>query len=372
MNLHEYHAKQIFSKNGIAIPDGAMANDAGSVERVARELNAPVVLKPQMRFKKRGKLGIIRFVDSAEGARREADVLFGTEVKGEKIRIILVEKQVSIDQEYYLAVTVDYSKACPVIILSRRGGVDIEELSEKSPEDILRLHVNIVDGLSKDHREKIRDFLGDDMLDIAEKLYGIFRDCDAELVEINPLVRTTEDDLIAVDGVLNVNGDSVFRHPELTSYVRDIEAADPVSLKAAENSWTYIDLPGDIAILSSGAGLTMTILDLIHFAGGRAANFLDTAQIDENGIYQAFELLCSAKPAGAILVNIFAGLNRCDSLAAGIRRYIEDHRVETPLVIRMVGNGEDAGHRILERAGIRVYQDLEAAVEQVVKLAGNS
>ena len=372
MNLHEYQAKQIFSKNGIAIPDGAMAQDAGGVERIAMELNAPVVLKPQMRFKKRGKLGIIRFVDNAEDARREADALFGTEVKGEEIRIVLVEKQMSIDQECYLAVTVDYSNACPVIILSRRGGVDIEELSEKSPEDILRCHVNIVDGLGNDHREKIRDFLGEDMLNIAERLYAVFRESDAELVEINPLVRTTEGDLIAVDGVLNVNGDSVFRHPELAAYARDIGSVDPVAVKAAENSWTYIDLPGDIAILSSGAGLTMTILDLIHFAGGSAANFLDTAQIDENGIYQAFELLCSAKSAGAMLVNIFAGLNRCDSLAVGIRRYIEDHRVETPLVIRMVGNGEAAGHRILREAGIRVYKGLEAAVEQVVKLAGTS
>jgi succinyl-CoA synthetase beta subunit len=203
----------------------------------------------------------------------------------------------------------------------------------------------------------------------AEVLYSIFRRYDAEMTEINPIVRTREGELLAVDAVLNVNDDSLVRHPELESLKEEMGDLDPIAEEARANQWTYIDLSGDIAILSSGAGLTMTILDLIGLAGGAPGNFLDTAQIDENGIYRAFELLARAKSARAMLINIFAGLNRCDRLAEGIVRYLSEHPIEIPLVFRMIGNREEEGHRILRDSGIEPHKDLEAAIGQVVELS---
>jgi succinyl-CoA synthetase beta subunit len=168
--------------------------------------------------------------------------------------------------------------------------------------------------------------------------------------------------------VLNINHDSVFRHDELLALKEEIPVDDPIAEEASLSSWTYIDLPGDIGILSSGAGLTMAILDLIHRGGGKPANFLDTAQIDEDGIYNAFDLLSRAKKTKVLLVNIFAGLNRCDSLAIGIKKYLQDHPLEIPLVVRMIGNLEEEGQRILKEIGIKPCTRLEDAVEQAVML----
>jgi succinyl-CoA synthetase beta subunit len=176
-------------------------------------------------------------------------------------------------------------------------------------------------------------------------------------------------ELVAVDAVLNINQDALFRHPELEELRRELPVEDAIAEEAQRNSWTYIDLDGDIGILSSGAGLTMAILDLIERAGGRAANFLDTAQIDDEGIVRAFELIVRAKPVKSVLVNIFAGLNRCDGLARGITRYLADNPLPVPVVVRMIGNREEEGYRILRDAGIEPVAELEPAVEMAVAAA---
>ena len=372
MNLREYQAKKIFSDHGIPIPPGRIAKSSEEVNNIAVELNCPVVLKPQLGIKKRGKLGIIKFADSPEVAAKEAERLFTLSVKGEPVKIILVEVKADIARELYLAVTVDYSRRCPTIIVSQLGGVDIEELAKNEPQHLLKLPVNILNGVTEKNLVRLKEFIGSEVTQYAQKLYTIFRKYDAEMVEINPLVQIKAKEFLAVDGVLNINSDSLFRHPELETFRREIGDIDPIAEQANANNWTYIDLPGDIAILSSGAGLTMTILDLINFSGGAAANFLDTAQIDENGIYKAFELLAKAKEAKVMLVNIFAGLNRCDMLAQGIRRYIEEHPLDIPVVIRMIGNKEDIGHRILREIGIEPFTNLEQAVDRVVELSKNS
>lgn len=369
MNLREYQAKRIFAEKGLAIPPGKVTRNSSEVEAVARELGGPVVLKPQMGFKKRGKLGLIKFADNPTDARSQSETLFRQEVKCEKIETLLVEKKLEIAREFYLAVTIDYSLRQPVLILSKQGGVDIEELAKTSPDQLLKIPVHPLTGLNADTFQKIDSFLDPQFSHITKILYTIFSEYDAEVVEINPLIQTKQGEYIAVDGVLNINDDSLFRHPEIASLKNEWRAADPIADEASANSWTYIDLPGDIAILSSGAGLTMTILDLIHFAGGSAANFLDTAQIDEEGIFKAFELLTKAKQARALLINIFAGLNRCDSLAHGIQSFLSKHRIEMPIVVRMVGNKETEGHEILRNAGIEPFTGLEDAVERVVHLA---
>jgi len=368
MMLREFQAKAVFAARGISVPPGRTASTPREVRQIAAELDSDVVLKPQLGVKGRGKRGVIAFCDDADTAEREAVRLFSLTVAGEAVRTLLVERKADIAEELYLAVSVDTGRRCPIVMASREGGVDIEALSRDTPEEILKLPVDILTGLSEKDRATIAQFAGDDVAVVASTLYSVFRDYDAELVEINPLVRTTEGVLLAVDAVLNINDAALFRQPAMASLKSEF-GGDPIVDEASVNRWTYIDLPGDIAILSSGAGLTMAILDLLRLGGGSAANFLDAAQIDEQGIYDAFALLARAKSARAMLINIFAGLNRCDRLAEGIARYLTDHPAVMPVVVRMVGNAEAAGHRILREAGIEPYRKLEEAIERVVALA---
>jgi len=369
MNLREYQAKRIFAGHGIAVPAGGTASTPPDVRDVAGRLGRPVVLKPQLGIKKRGKRGIIAFCDDPATAEQEAERLFAMTVEGEKITTILVEAKADITEELYVAVTVDFGRRCPTIVASKHGGVDIEEVSRADPGKVLKLPIDILAGPTNEDIAAIESLTGDDVTKVAVTLYDVFRAYDAEMVEINPLVRTTSRALIAVDAVLNVNDAALFRQPAVEALGEEIGSGDPIADEASAKKWTYIDLPGDIALLSSGAGLTMTILDLLRIAGGSAANFLDTAQIDETGIYDAFALLTRAKDARAMLINIFAGLNRCDKLAEGIVRYLTDHPYDRPIVVRMVGNGEEEGHRILREFGLEPYRGLEEAVERVVELA---
>jgi succinyl-CoA synthetase beta subunit len=369
MNLREYQAKQIFRKYGLRVPAGALVADPPEAESAARKLGCPVVLKPQLGVKGRGKVGGIGFADDPVGARREAERLFALTVKGETVLKLLVEKRLAISEELYTAVTIDYAARQPVMIVSSAGGVDIEETARVNPERIHRIPIHILTGVEQSTLAVISRQMGTEVSNTAKSLYRIFRDYDAELVEINPLIRTADRELWAADAVLNINADSVFRHDNLLPFKQEIPVTDPIAEEAAANSWTYIDLPGNIGILSSGAGLTMAILDLIHKAGGEPANFLDTAQMDDEGIFSAFDLLARAKETRVLLVNVFAGLNRCDRLADGIRRYLERDPMKIPLVVRMVGNLEEEGHGILREIGITPFTRLEDAVVHAVELA---
>lgn len=370
MKLKEYQAKKLFRRFGIPTPNGKLVRSPEEAGRVARELQGAVVIKPQLNVKGRGKVGGIGFADSVEGTVIEAERLLNTTILSEKVELLLVEKKIEISQEIYVAVTVDYDVRRPLIIASDRGGIDIEQIAVETPERLIRIHISLLKELSDSDLSPVQSMLGYDVSDIVKKLYTIFIENDAEMVEINPIVRNTAGNLCAVDAVLNVNDDAIYRHELLKPIQEEILREDPISAEAQENNWTYIDLPGTIGILSSGAGLTMAILDLIQAAGGQAANFLDTAQFDDEGIYKAFDLLLRAKPVKVLFVNIFAGLNRCDLLARGICRYIEDHRPDVPLVVRMVGNAEKEGHRILKDIGITPYSSLEKAISSAVDLGG--
>lgn len=369
MQLREFQAKRVFAGQGIAVPAGATASTPAEVREAAAGLGGPVVLKPQLGIKKRGKRGIIRFCDDPATAEGEAERLFAMTVEGERIRTILVETKAAIAEELYVAVTVDHGRRVPTIVVSEHGGVDIEETSRRDPGKVVRRPVDILTGPTSKDLAAIANLVGDDVAQLTATLYDLFRAFDAEMVEINPLVRSTAGGLVAVDAVLNVNDAALFRQPAMESLREEIAGGDPIADEASAHKWTYIDLPGEIALLSSGAGLTMTILDLLRHAGGSAANFLDTAQIDEVGIYEAFGLLVKAKDARAMLINIFAGLNRCDKLAEGIVRYLTDHPYDRPVVVRMVGNGEEEGHRVLREFGLEPYRSLEEAVDRVVALA---
>jgi len=371
LKLREYQAKAVFAERGIAVPRGEVVTDAGRARAVAAELGGAVVIKPQLGVKGRGKVGGIGFASSPEEAEQEARRLLGSEVKGERVERLLVEARADIQQELYLAVVVDYGQRRPVLMASKRGGVDIEQVAKETPEDLIRVTCSLLEPPSDEALAPLAEALGAEAAKVARTLYEIFRDYDAELVEINPIVVTPAG-LVAVDGVLNINEPAVGRHPELEAMAEQLPPEDPLVEEARQQRWTFIDLGGDVAILSSGAGLTMTIVDLLHQAGVQPANFLDTAQFDEQGMVAAFDLLSRARPPKVWLVNIFAGLNRCDRLAEGIRTYLADHPIEQPMVVRMVGNFEDEGHAILRAIGITPVRELEQAIAECVRLVGSA
>jgi succinyl-CoA synthetase beta subunit len=370
MKLREYQAKAVFARRGIPVPRGETARSAEEAERIATDLGGPVVIKPQLGVKGRGKVGGIGFADTPAEARAEAARLLGSDVRGETVELLLVEQRAEIERELYLAVTVDYTARRPVLMASARGGVEIEQVAREDPGALVTILGSMLRPPTEEELQPAVAELGQAAAEILLKLYTIFLDHDAELVEINPLVVTRQGELLAVDAVLNVNESGLARQTELQAMRKEIANEDPLAEEARANKWTFIDLGGEIAILSSGAGLTMTIVDLLARQGARAANFLDTAQIDEEGIYAAFELLGRGRPPKVWLVNIFAGLNRCDRLAEGICRYLAEHPLSQPLVVRMVGNLEEEGHRLLREAGVEPVRELEQAVDRCVELAG--
>jgi len=369
VKLREHQAKAIFSRYGIPVPSGRVVSSAAEAEAAARELGGAVVLKPQLGVKGRGKVGGIGFADNPAGARVEAERLLAATIKGERVRELLVETRAQVQREFYLAVTVDMSARRPVLMASARGGVEIEAVARDEPEALLRVPASVLSPPTDQELSPVAEALGPEAAGMLGALHRVFVDHDAELVEVNP-VAVTPGGLVALDGVLNLPDDALFRHPELQAMRDALPVDDPLAEEASHLRWTYIDLGGDIGILSSGAGLTMTIVDLITRAGGTAANFLDTAQIDEEGMVKAFELLARARPPRVWLVNLFAGLNRCDALARGIVRYVKEHPLSAPLVVRMVGNYEEEGHRILREAGIVPVLELEEAVQRCVDAAG--
>jgi succinyl-CoA synthetase beta subunit len=309
------------------------------------------------------------FAETPVEAGEAASRLFSMSIKGEAVEQLLVEEKVSFEDEYYLAVAIDYIERSPLLIASAQGGVDIEEVARSRPSAVMRIPLTILKEPSHHVLLALEGELGADIGHYAQVLYRIFLENDAEMVEINPLVRKEDGSLWAVDAVLNLDEAAAFRHEDWHQLRENISVDQPLVDEARAQNWTYIDLPGDIGILSSGAGLTMAILDLIHGAGGEPANFLDTAQMDDEDLYRAFEFMKRAKPVKVLLVNIFAGLNRCDTLAEGIRRYLEEKPLDIPLVVRMQGNGEEAGRRILQDLEMEPFSRIEHAVEKAVKIA---
>ena len=375
MRLYEYEVKEIFQKYGLIIPKGQIVESAEEASHFASQINGPVVIKPQVLTKKRGKAGAIRFASDPEEAFHQSQSILGMTLHQEKVSILLVEEKIEFDKEFYIGMTIDYSLLKPVAITSPLGGVDIEEVAQEKPAMVKKIRFSISKGPTDKEFEELASIFNqtEQMLvrDVSKKLYQIFRDYDAEMIEINPLALTKHGKAVVLDAYLNVDDDSLFRHSDLLRPrgVSQEEFEFEQSLK--EKKWKYIemDLDGEIGILSSGAGITMAILDLIQMHGGRPANFLDTAQMNAEGIYNAFSLFAGNTKLKVLLVNIFAGLNRCDDLAMGIKRYLQEHPLRMPLVVRMIGYREDEGKNILKEINVETIRSLEDSVEKVIQIA---
>lgn len=375
MRLYEYEAKELFQKYGLLIPKGEIVDSAEAASHFASSIGAPVVIKPQVLTKKRGKAGAIRFSSSPKETLDQAQSLLGMELNHEKVSTLLVEEKIEIGQEFYVGMTIDYGSLKPVAITSPLGGIDIEEVAHEKPAMVKKVEFSISKGLSdQDLDELVSIFKSNEqvlMKDIIKKLHRVFRDYDAEMVEINPLALSKEGKTVALDAFLNMDDDSLFRHSDLVRPRGMGEEEFKFEQSLKEKKWKYIEMEpnGEIGILSSGAGITMAILDLIKMQGGRPYNFLDTAQMNADGIYNAFTLFDGNPKLKVLLVNIFAGLNRCDDLAMGIKRYLAEHRLSMPLVVRMIGYREEEGKQVLNEINVEPIRSLEDSVEKVIRIA---
>ncbi|GAB6163196.1 ADP-forming succinate--CoA ligase subunit beta [Desulfothermus naphthae] len=384
MKIHEYQAKEIFKKYNIPVPRGKVAFTKQEILDAANELgNYPVVIKAQVHAGGRGKAGGVKLAKSSEEVSQIAESMLNmvlvthqTGPEGKVVRKVLVEKGLNIEKEYYMAVVMDRSTEKIVIMASEAGGMDIEEVAEKSPEKIIKVFIDPLIGISSHNLRNIVFGLNIDkelqkpLMSITKSLYSIFVDLDCSLVEINPLVLTKEGKWIALDAKINFDDNGLFRHKDIME-LRDIDEEDPLEVEASKYGLNYIKLDGNVGNIVNGAGLAMATMDLIKRAGAEPANFLDvgggaSAEMVENG----FKILLSDKNVKAILINIFGGILRCDVLAEGVVAAAKKVGVNVPVVVRMEGTNAERGREILLGSGLnlKTAKDLKEAAKMIAEL----
>lgn len=375
MKLHEYQSKQIFSKYGVPIPKGRVAATANEAKHIAEELGSRVVIKSQVLVGGRGKAGGIRLAKNPWEAEDIAAQILSMDIKGLPVRKVLVDEAASIEKEIYLGITNDRAARKPVMMASAAGGVEIEEVARLTPEKIIRVHIDPLIGL-RDYqaydiaagidlpRELWRNFG-----QIAHGLWYAYSDCDATLVEINPLVITSANQLLAVDGKMLIDDNALFRHPDLAE-MRDLDVEAPSEIEARKYGLSFIKLDGDIGCMVNGAGLAMTTMDIIKLFGGEPANFLDIGGgAGADKVAAAFRIILADPNVRAILINIFGGITRCDEVARGILTSMEEVKVKVPMVVRLVGTNAEEGRRLLAEANMITAETLADAAKKAVAVA---
>jgi len=375
MKLFEFEAKKIFKEYGIPVPNGDVASNADEAEAIARKIGKPVVLKSQILVSGRGKAGGIQFANDAAGAREIASKLIGITIKDCVVGSLLVEETLDIVGQYYASIIVDRQAQKFVVLASTEGGVDIEQIAQASPEKISRHWVDYAAGFSQ---AEALDMLSrfsmdkddaDKLASILNILYTAAMDNDAELVELNPLVKTASGEFITADARIIVDDNAIFRHAELKERSLLREDDTPREAEARKQDLAYVDLDGDIGIVGNGAGLVMATIDFVQLFGGKPGNFLDIGGGGDVDITKRGLLLVMAKPeVKAVLVNVLGGITRCDVVAEAIVQAINESDIKKPLAVRLIGTNEEEGAQILRQAGINSHRKMEDAVEEVLKL----
>jgi succinyl-CoA synthetase beta subunit len=388
MNVHEYQAKALFRSFGVAVPAGALATTPAEAEDAAKALGTPVVVvKAQIHAGGRGKGGGVKLAKSPSEAKQLASQILGmtlvthqTGPQGKLVRSVYVEAGSDIARELYLALTLDRASESFAVIASTEGGMNIEEVAEKTPE---KIHTELIDpvvGLQPYQCRKIARALRLDapqtkkLEEFLTALFRLYLEKDCSLVEINPLVVTKQGDLFALDGKLNFDDSALYRHADIAA-LRDPEEEDPRERAAKEIDLAYVGLDGDIGCMVNGAGLAMATLDAITVNGGRPANFLDAGGgADKEKVKEAFKLILRDENVRAILVNIFGGIVRCDLIADGVVAAAQELAVKVPLVVRLQGTNAEQGRKILSESGLDITpaETLKEAAERAVAAAKGS
>lgn len=373
MRLHEYQSKEIFASHKIPIPRGRLASTPEEAKLIAEELGGPVVLKAQVLVGGRGKAGGIRLVRSPDEAEEEAAKILGERIKDIPVRRLLIEEAVNIQQEIYFGMTVDREKGETILIASAEGGVDIEEVARRMPEKISRVGINPLLGL-RDFQARnlatdieIPRSLWRAFITISQSLYLAYQSLDATLAEINPLVITGAERLMALDGKIILDDNALFRHPEFVDK-RDTSIEPPEEQEARKFGLSYIKLEGTIGCLVNGAGLAMATMDIIKHKGGEPANFLDIGGgASSEKVAAALRIILADPQVETVLINIFGGITRCDEVAHGIQQALAEMQTDTPFIIRLVGTNEREGREILASADLETAETLEEAARKAVE-----
>ena len=382
MNIHEHQAKDLLKKFGVFVPEGHVAFSVEEAVIAAKRLPGPVyAVKAQIHAGGRGKAGGVKIVNDLEQVEASANEILGktlitpqTGKKGKTVQRIYIENGCNIDKEFYFSILVDRTEGCVSIISSTEGGMNIEEVAEKTPEKIIKVSIDPLLGFMPFHSRILANGLGLKGLAFKEsysffsKLYKAFVGLDASLLEINPLVLTKEENLIALDAKMSFDNNSLFRHPEILD-LNDETEEDPSEALAKKNDLAYIKLDGEIGCLVNGAGLAMATMDIIKLKGSSPANFLDVGgSATKEKVTEAFKIILSDASVKGILVNIFGGIMRCDVIAEGVVAAASDLKIDRPLVVRLSGTNVNEGKEILAKSGLEIISadNLDEAAEKIV------
>ena len=384
MKIHEFQAKQIFRKYQIPVPDGDVAFDPQNAKQIAEGIGKfPVVVKAQIHAGGRGKGGGVKLANSLKEVKQHALSIIGmnlvthqTGPKGKQVKKVLVESGVNIEKELYLSLIPDRETASILVIASEAGGMDIEEVAAQTPEKIIKVFINPLNGILSHHCRQVAFGLNlpapviKEFSQILTHLYHLFVENDCSLIEINPLVITKEDSIVALDAKMDFDDNALFRHKDILEF-RDLDEEDPLDVEASKFNLNYINLDGNIGNMVNGAGLAMAVMDTINLAGAEPANFLDvgggaTAEMVENG----FKIILSDNKVKGILINIFGGILRCDILAKGVVEAARKTKINVPLVVRMEGTNVEEGRKILAESGLKLFtaDNMKDAGEKVANI----
>ncbi len=395
MNIHEYQAKELLKRYGVRIQEGFVADTPSKAVEVARQLNAQTgtnwfVVKAQIHAGGRGKGGGVKLAKNYDEVREISEKILGMQLvtpqtgpEGKKVHKVLIAQDVyypgeSQPKEYYMSILLDRATARNVIIASTEGGMDIEEVAEKHPEKIIKEYIDTRVGLRDFQARKIAFALGlegnahKEMVAFIKSLYKAYLESDASLFEVNPVLKTSDNKILAVDCKVNLDDNSLFRHPDLAE-MRDILEEDPLEVEAGENDLNYVKLDGNVGCMVNGAGLAMATMDIIKLSGGEPANFLDVGGgANAKTVEAGFRIILKDPNVKAILINIFGGIVRCDRVANGVvEAYKKIGNINVPIIVRLQGTNAQEGAKIIDESGLKVYsaitlQEADQKVQQVL------
>ena len=375
MNLHEYQSKRIFAAHGIPIPKGEVATTPEEARAIAAQLGGRVVVKSQVLVGGRGKAGGIKLAHDADEAETLADAILGMTIKGLTVKKVLVDEAATIEKEIYLGAVLDRGRRRVALMASSEGGVEIEQVAAETPEKIITVAVDPFLGLHDYEARQIADGIGlprqhhNAFIKIAHALYRTYIECDASLAEINPLVITGDQRLVALDGKIALDDSALFRHPDLAE-LRDPDEEDESEREARRHGLSYIHLDGEIGCMVNGAGLAMATMDIVKLYGGNPANFLDVGGgATAEKVAAALRVILHDERVKVVLINIFGGITRCDEVARGVLEARSTINVDIPFVVRLVGTNEEEGRRILAEANLITATSLADAAQKAVAAA---
>jgi len=367
MKLFEYEAKEIFGKYSINVPPFGVARTVEEAMEIAKKIGYPIVIKAQVLVGGRGKAGGIQFANNDEELIEKTRKVLSMEIKGSKVESVLIGRSVEIKKELYLSIIIDRNSRAPIVLASKEGGIEIEEIAKMDPSKIFRMKIDPLIGLREFHLRKLEKFFGrKDVSNLFQSIYKIFKDYDCELLEINPLAIDEKDELVAVDAKMIIDDSALFRQKHFKE--RADKELNEFELIALEKGFNYVESDGDIGIISNGAGLTMSTMDIVQLYGGKPANFLDigggaSAEI----VYNALMIQLKHPRTKGIFINILGGITRCDEVAQGIVKALREFKTDKKISIRMMGTNEEEGRAILAKEGIKLHDSMEEAAKEIVE-----